>query len=107
MDNNFELWEILVPTHDNNNNEFAVDKHKEWDAFVEKTTGGASIAKKIKGSWINEDKKTIRETMIPVRIACDEIHIEKIADFTARHYNQDAIMYYRLSNYVKIKNYPR
>tara|TARA_Y100000034_G_C6896119_1_gene413180 strand:+ start:1905 stop:2099 length:195 start_codon:yes stop_codon:yes gene_type:complete len=58
-----------------------------------------------KGEWISPDGVLFRERMIPVRICCTEEQIEKIADMTAKYYEQEAIMYYTVSNYVVIKNY--
>jgi hypothetical protein len=43
--------------------------------------------------------------MIPVRIACTQDQIETIADWTAKYYEQQAVMYYRVSDYVVIKQY--
>jgi hypothetical protein len=47
------------------------------------------------------------ERMIPVRICCTEVEIEKIADLTAAYYMQQAIMFYRVSDKVQIKHYDK
>lgn len=36
---------------------------------------------------------------------CSEKEINEISDITARHYNQNAVMFYKISNDVKIINY--
>ncbi len=99
------LWEILVPTNYNNGKEVEVDHHKKWDNFVQKITRGLTILKKSKGIWINTRETTFEESMIPVRINCTKKDIEKIADFTATHYKQEAVMYYLVSSEVVIINY--
>jgi hypothetical protein len=38
--------------------------------------------------------------MIPVRIAATETEMTQIADFTAKHYNQQAVIYYLVSEKV-------
>jgi hypothetical protein len=43
--------------------------------------------------------------MIPVRIMATAEEIEAIADETARFYEQIAVMYYRVSDEVRIKHY--
>jgi hypothetical protein len=40
--------------------------------------------------------------MIPVRIACNDEQIRKIAVFTAAHYSQETVMYYTISHEVFI-----
>lgn len=41
--------------------------------------------------------------MIPVRIACSREEIDKIIDITIKHYNQLAVMAYKVSDEVIIK----
>jgi hypothetical protein len=43
--------------------------------------------------------------MIPVRIFCNRPQINEISDITAAHYRQLAVMCYRISNEVIIKDY--
>jgi hypothetical protein len=59
-----------------------------------------------KGSWICPAGNLFTERMIPVRIACTFTQIEAIAELTAKYYKQQAVMYYRISDYVTIKHYP-
>ena len=42
--------------------------------------------------------------MIPVRIYCTEYQIDKIIEFTMVHYDQEAILAYRISDKVKLVN---
>lgn len=102
-----ELWEILVPTQYNGwgSKQIPVDVHREWDKFVRNLSGGLTILTPVKGEWDHEDK-TIRESMIPVRIACSEEQIRLIIDFTLAHYKQKAVMAYRLSDKVLIIHEP-
>jgi hypothetical protein len=43
--------------------------------------------------------------MIPVRIACSREQIEAITDFSARYYEQRAMMFWKVSEEVYIKHY--
>lgn len=58
----------------------------------------------IKGQWVSEGE-LFAERMIPVRIATTQENIEKIADMTAKFYEQLAVMYYKISDEVTIKHY--
>lgn len=72
-----QLWEILVPTVYNSG--------------------------KSEGQWIcNSTGRLFCERMIPVRIACTEKQIAKIAKFSIKHYKQLAIIVYRISDKVTI-----
>jgi hypothetical protein len=100
------LWEILVPCTYNTGKPVKTRHHKEWDKVVEKIAGGLTIHSPTKGKW--KDKKSDEshhERMIPVRIACTDNQIKQIADFSARHYKQKAIMVFKVSSEVKIYDY--
>jgi hypothetical protein len=43
--------------------------------------------------------------MIPVRVMCTAEDIEKIADITAKFYEQKAIMFYCVSGECTVKHY--
>jgi hypothetical protein len=96
------LWEILVPTKYELGKQGPVSTkhHREWDKFVIRLSGGLTILKSgTIGRWVH-DGKTYEDRVIPVRIACSEKNIRRIAAFTKSHYRQIQIMYYRLSNDV-------
>ena len=101
-----KLYEILVPTISNEGNPFRTRYHKVWDAKVRALTNGLTIMAPSKGQWVHNGDLYL-ERMIPVRIACTEEQINKIADMTAKYYNQLAIMFYLISEEVTIKNYER
>lgn len=98
------IWEILVPTM-MNEKPVRTKHHKKWDKLVKKITGGLTITSPGKGYWVDPNGNTIIERMIPVRIMCSEKEMEKISDITQKHYNQDAIMFYKISDDVRIINY--
>lgn len=85
--------------------EFSESKHGSEDLFFirpcadDKSFTGEVIELGLMETWMRNER------MIPVRIACEETDIEKIADLTASYYNQIAVMYYKISDYVKIKHY--
>jgi hypothetical protein len=101
------LWEILVPTvKDAAKNKFYTARyHRVWDVRVRETTGGLTILSPSKGQWVSPHGETFVERMIPVRIHCTEDEINRIADFTASYYNQQAIFFYKVSDHVVVKHY--
>jgi hypothetical protein len=101
------LWEILVPAWADSLDEFTLEHHKQWDAYVKALSGGLTIYKKSKGIWLSPNNEEFQEEMIPVRIACSPEDIAKISDFTAKHYRQQAIMYHLVSTETHIVHYDK
>ena len=98
------LYEILVPTIINDK-PVRTKHHKNFDAKVRRISGGLTILKPAVGNWISPNGELFLERMIPVRIACNEKQINTIADIAAKHYNQIAVMYYKITDNVVIKHY--
>jgi hypothetical protein len=93
------MWEILVPAS-GKEQEFPFEHHKAWDEFVRNMAGGLTILKTAKGEWVSPDGTLFRDRVIPVRINCSKKQIKKIIKFTIRHYNQEAVLAYKISNKV-------
>lgn len=92
------LWEILVPTQfEDTRKPVSKRHHKEWDKYVRKLAGGLTILRPAKGQWVYQGK-VYEDRVIPVRVACDERIMEKVALFTKNHYRQIQVMYYKISN---------
>jgi hypothetical protein len=70
--------------------------HRQWDAQVSEIAGGLTLFKTRKGRWLWNGLLQ-REKMIRVRIAASPAEIKTIADMAKKHYNQEAIMYYLIS----------
>lgn len=100
-----ELWEILVPCAWNSGRPIRTRHHRRWDERVRAISGGLTVMKPAIGQWVNEGA-VYHERMIPVRIACTREQIQLIMDITAKHYEQLAVMAYRVSDEVIITNYP-
>jgi hypothetical protein len=98
-----ELWEILVPASGNNDKEFSYEHHKAWDAFVKEITGGVTIMKTAKGQWVSPHGQLYVDRMIPCRIICTIEQINQIIDFTLVHYDQEAVLAYKISDDVILK----
>ena len=99
-----ELWEVLVPTMSQDGKKpFRTRHHKAWDKKVERVSGGLTVLTPGKGSWVHDDQ-THRERMIPVRIMCSRAQIEKIIDLTLVHYDQLAVMAYKVSSEIILKH---
>jgi hypothetical protein len=103
------LWEILVPTVKSVDppKYYTTRYHQVWDAKVRQITGGLTITPPARGQWVAPDGELFIERMIPVRIICTQEQIDAIADMTASYYNQQAVMFYRLTDAVQIKHYPK
>lgn len=103
MKKNF--WEILVPTQIIRHGKLTHVRtryHRVWDAKVRKISGGLTILSPAKGQWLSSTSNLFIERMIPVRIMCTSQEISKIAEMTAEYYNQEAILFYKVSDEVTI-----
>jgi hypothetical protein len=76
-----------------------------WDNKVRAISGGLTILHPTKGQWVSPDGKLFIERMIPVRIACTSEQMDMISDITASYYQQQAVMFYTVSDNVRIKHY--
>ena len=92
------LWEILVPCVRNDGRPIRTRFHRVWDAKVRAVAGGLTVLNPSKGMWTNNSGKVFAERMIPVRIRCTREEIEKIAAMTLKYYEQEAVMYYKISD---------
>lgn len=91
------LWEIMVPTMSNGGKPFSVRHHREWDEKVKAISGGMTLNSPVRGTWVDQGQ-TYTERVIPVRIMCTRAQIIEIAKETARHYDQIAVLAYRVSD---------
>jgi hypothetical protein len=94
------MWEILIPA-DKDGKEIPQEFHNEWDAKVREIAGGLTIYKPLKGQWQGESGP-VSERVIPVRIACTNAEIKKIARLAAEHYAQHEVLYTMLNRKVYI-----
>lgn len=105
-----ELWEILVPTEKpshmkGKNRYFTTKYHKRWDEKVIKIAGGLTVFQPSKGAWVSPCGKLFAERMIPVKIACNKDQLAQIIWTTAKHYEQEAVMAYKVSDTVLITHF--
>lgn len=97
-----KLFEILVPTkYGDTKKPISTKHHKNWDKYVQKISGGLTLMPVGKGKW-NFNDEEYHERIIPVRVMCDEKHIDGIINFTLNHYRQISVMYYVVSTDVKL-----
>lgn len=97
------LYEILVPTVRNDGTPFRTRYHRVWDRKVEAISGGLTITPPGKGTWVHEGA-SVRERMIPVRILCTREQIDRIIDITLSHYDQTAVMAYKVSDEIILRH---
>ena len=94
------LWEILVPTVRNSGKPFRTRHHKVWDCRVRRVTGGLTVLSPAKGQWVAPTGELFLERMIPVRIVATRKQIEQVIQITLQHYDQIAVLCYRISEEV-------
>lgn len=106
------MWEILVPTvrpptglrQDGPLPHYFTTKyHQLWDAKVHKITGGLTIQQPVKGKWVAPNGEVFAERMIPVRIMATRAQIEQVITMTLKHYNQQAVLCFKLSSEVILR----
>jgi len=99
---NSSLFEVLVPTiYGDTLKPIKTRHHRNWDAYVQKITGGLTIMTPAKGKWTYKGTEYV-EKVIPVRLLCPPDRIDEIIQFTIKHYRQKAVMYYELSHNAHI-----
>ncbi len=104
MEKGRTLWEILVPRYSNAGREYPLGHHHQWDAKIREISGGITILRTAKGHWISPEGKLFADEMIPARVYCSELEIERIVDETLLHYEQEAVLAYEISSKVKLKH---
>lgn len=97
------LWEILVPTQNNDGKPFHTRYHRVWDAKVREISGGLTILPPAKGQWVSPSGELFSERMIPVRIVATRVEIDMIVDLTLKYYSQEAVLCYKLSSEVILR----
>ena len=98
------MWEILVPTKNNEGKPYRTRYHRVWDAKVREISGGLTIMPVVKGQWLDGAVLYHNERMIPVRIVATREEIEKIIDVTLVYYSQKAVLAYKVADEVILKN---
>lgn len=81
---------------------FRTRHHRVWDERVRRVAGGLTIFKPARGQWVAPSGELFNERMIPVRIACTEAELTRIVEITLKHYDQLAVMVYKVSDDVRI-----
>jgi hypothetical protein len=97
-----KVYRILVPATTNGGNIFSLEHHQVWDEFVRKLVGGVTVMKSAKGQWLSPTGVLYMDKMIPCDINCSKTQILEIARFTKKHYNQEAIAYYKVSGKMHV-----
>jgi hypothetical protein len=105
MKTELKVWRVIIPTL-MNDKPVRTRHHRVWDAYVREITGGLSILAPGKGQWINSAKELVEERIIPVDIVCTNEQFEKIKDYSFKHYQQDAMMFFLVSDTVFIEDNP-
>ncbi len=94
-----ELWEVLVPAS-NKNKDFSYEHHMEWDDYVKSLSGGLTVMKTATGKWVSPEGVLYKDRIIPVKIKCTYAKMLEIVKFTIKHYEQEAVMAYKISDEI-------
>lgn len=98
------LWEILVPTVRRvGGKPYTTRFHRVWDAKVREISGGLTVLTPAKGQWVAPDGELFVERMIPVRVIATRAQIDKIIEHTLEYYDQLAVLCYKISDEVILK----
>ena len=100
------LYQIMVPCNYNDGTPVKTRHHREWDRQVQAALSvkGMTILPPGKGKWTNpKDGITYHDRVIPVSLVATEDEMKKIAQITIKHYQQLAVMYFKLSNETHIE----
>jgi hypothetical protein len=100
-----ELWAVMVPVTQPNGERFPEEYHREWDRKVIEISKGMTLFQTAKGTWVSPEGEVFKEPMIPVMMICTKEQVDKIVDFTGMYYNQKAVMYFRVSDFVDIRHF--
>lgn len=98
------MWVVLVPTEIRRpvgkRQHYSVRYHRTWDAKVREITGGLTIMSPARGQWVAPNGELFKERMIPVQVMATREQIDQIVDLTLKHYDQLAVLCYKLSSEV-------
>jgi hypothetical protein len=98
------MWQILVPCQWNDGTPIRTRHHREWDKRVQRLTGGLTVYPAGRGRWRSDEGTDYFERVIPVGIVCPEEIMNQIADITIAHYEQEAVLFYRISDDARIRH---
>lgn len=95
-----QLWEVLLPAR------LPLKLHRAWDEKVGLLCGGCTIIQQVDGVWKpNQSRQVRREKMLAVRVAVSLDKLDELLGMTAVHYDQTAIMAYKISDDVRFYTY--
>lgn len=98
------MWQIFVPCNYNDGTPVRTRHHREWDRQVRVITGGLTILTPGKGQWVAPSGELFVDRMIPVQVMATHADMERVADITIRHYEQEAVLYYMVAPAATIRH---
>ena len=97
------MYQILVPCNFNDGKPVRTRHHREWDRQVSLVleNKGMTIHSPSKGRWYH-DGEVYKDRVIPVSLIATEDEMKKIAEITLKHYQQIAVLYFKISSETHI-----
>lgn len=88
-----KLWEMLIPENYLKTKQFTL-----WQELVHDISGGITILSTAKGTWISPKGDLLKDAMVPIRFIATEVEAQTIAELSLVYFEQQAIMYYKISD---------
>ena len=103
-----QLWQILIPTMDNEGTPFTPKDYDDFANLVIKEIGvtGLTMLPRGTGYWVGSSKQVQQEPMIPILIGCElycEVYLT--TKLVAEQFKQKAVAYWKVSDNFFINYY--
>lgn len=94
-----QLWNIVIPTHENDQVTVTPDQVTNIGDFIVDTVGGYSLPfdKRLGGVFKNADGDLLNEESAVIQVAANLEQVSKIACFIKGYLNQESVMFYQVS----------
>jgi len=99
------LYEILIPVVANDGQTFCAEHNECWRKMVRGLCNGLTVFQQVSGEWVSPNGQLFAEQMVPVRVLATANDIKRISDYSAKHYQQEAIMFHKVTDHVSIVDY--
>lgn len=102
-----QLWQILIPTMDNEGTPFTPKDYDDFANLVIKEVGvtGLTMLPRGTGYWVGSNKQVQHELTIPILIGCVEHEVQIATRLVAEQFKQKAVTYWKVSDAFYINYY--
>lgn len=86
------LFTLLIPDNEKTRT------CQAWKRELIDKCGGYTIGPTCEGAWKASEGRVIVEPILPVTLLCSEVTIREIALYIKHTYNEESVMFWKLSN---------